>query len=195
MSTYNFEQLLVANELGEVIRLHNQAIEQLKNFRESHPALIAPNLARMAEENLKENVSVLYRELNNLHKPKTEQRRHVCRECYNVFVVPLPGGICDECRSKISSPGNAYDRPQMPEAESETLSDATPIPADSLPVSMDGEEMADETVSEGIAVEAPVEGDEVSETLIVEADAEPAAPAPETENADEDAPPAPQERV
>lgn len=186
MSTFNFEQLLVANELGEVIRLHNQAIERLSAFREQHPSLIAPNLARMAEENLKENVSVLYRELNNLHKPKAEQRRHVCRDCHNVFVVALPGGICDECRSKVNAPGGAYGgRPQMPEAESDTVSDVnSPPQVDDAPLERDlSEEVAtEEEVAEGVALEVPAQGEEIIEEEIPLTD----VPPPADENEDEE---------
>lgn len=96
----DYEQLLITNELSEIIRLHNQCLDRMRSYRENYPYLIAPNVGKMMEENLKENVQMLYRELNNLHKPKTEQRRHICRECHSVFAVSLRGGLCDECRSR-----------------------------------------------------------------------------------------------
>ncbi|MCX7626769.1 MAG: hypothetical protein N2Z21_11270 [Candidatus Sumerlaeaceae bacterium] len=99
----DYEQLLIFNELSEIIRWQNQCIERMKSFREKYPYLIPPNVARMVEENLKENVQFLYRELNHLHKPPEERRRHVCRECHGVFFVSLPGGLCDECRAKIAA--------------------------------------------------------------------------------------------
>ena len=110
----DYEQLLITNELSEIIRWHNQCLDRLRNYRDSYPYLMAPNVARMMEENLKENVQMLYRELNNLHKPKTEQRRHVCRQCNGVFAVSLPGGVCDECKAR----GGAalppqYSRPKL----------------------------------------------------------------------------------
>jgi len=94
------EQLMIFNELSEIIRGQNMCIELMKSFREKYPYLIPPNVARMVEENLKENVQILYRELNHLHKPPQEKRRHVCRGCHGVFFTALPGGLCDECRSK-----------------------------------------------------------------------------------------------
>jgi hypothetical protein len=100
----DYEQLLITNELSEIIRWHNQCLDRLRSYRESYPYLIAPNVGKMMEENLKENVQMLYRELNNLHKPKAEQRRHVCRQCHMVFALPLRGGICDECHSKRAAP-------------------------------------------------------------------------------------------
>lgn len=99
----DYEQLLIFNELSEIIRWQNQCIERMKSFREKYPYLIPPNVAKMVEENLKENVQFLYRELNHLHKPPEERRRHVCRECHGVFFVSLPGGLCDECRAKLSA--------------------------------------------------------------------------------------------
>lgn len=122
--SFNMQQMALVRDLGEVIRLHNEAVAKLQGFVKSNPGLVAPNLARMVEENLKENVSVLYRELNNLNKPPEARKRFVCRDCSNVFVVALPGGICDECRSKIYAPQRVVGvHPQMPEAEQETMTD------------------------------------------------------------------------
>jgi hypothetical protein len=108
--SFDYEKLLVFNELSEIIRWHNQCIDRLQSYRTNHPYLLAPNLGRMMEDNLKENVQMLYRELNNLNKPKAEQRRHVCRECFGVFASALPGGICDECRSRAGNV-NQYETP------------------------------------------------------------------------------------
>jgi hypothetical protein len=118
-----------AIELGEVIRLQNEALEKLRAFREARPYAIAPNLFRMIEENLKENVQMLYKELNQVHKPPTERKRHVCRQCHHVFAIALPGGLCDECRSKPAGQPAAYGVwPVTPESESATVSDVTPLP-------------------------------------------------------------------
>jgi hypothetical protein len=116
---FDLDKLQAAAELGEVIRLQNQALEQLASFRKLRPNLIIPNLAKMVEENLKENVQILYKELNNLHKPQAEQRRHICRICNMAFAVALPGGICDECRSKQAvTPRPAYGaKPEQAEPE------------------------------------------------------------------------------
>lgn len=135
----DYEQLLITNEFGEIIRWHNQCLERLKAFRTSYPYLMAPNVAKMMEENVKENVQMLYREFNNLHKPKTEQRRHVCRECHSVFAVSLPGGICDECRSRgahlksADSPPPRYPglQPRADEPRAD-VQPASPAPAEEV---------------------------------------------------------------
>ena len=121
----DYEQLLITNEMSEIIRWHNQCLDRLRSYRETYPYLMAPNVARMMEENLKENVQMLYRELNNLHKPKQEQRRHVCRECHSVFAVSLPGGICDECRARQrpQEPVQYQPRPVTTGSESESEDD------------------------------------------------------------------------
>lgn len=101
---FDREQLAITGEMSEIIRVHNECLQRLSAYREKYPYLMAPNLGKMMEENLKENIQVLYREMNNLHKPKAQQRRHICRGCHGVFAVSLPAGLCDECRSKgISS--------------------------------------------------------------------------------------------
>jgi hypothetical protein len=141
----NYEQLLISNELSEIIRHHNQCLDRLRAYRESYPFLIAPNVAVMLEENLKENVQLLYREFNNLHKPKAEQQRHVCHLCSRVFAARLPGGVCDECRSRVGAPQPEFGaRPRIPvvdseeevgQAENETRSDEelSPDGADKKP--------------------------------------------------------------
>lgn len=98
--SFDMEKLQAVAELGEVIRLQNEALERLQAFRNARPYLIVPNLAKMVEENLKENVHVLYKELNNLHRPPEKKVRYVCESCHLAFAVPLPGGLCDECRSR-----------------------------------------------------------------------------------------------
>ena len=105
----DYEQLLITNELSEIIRWHNQTLERLRSYREQYPYLLPPNVGKMMEENLKENTQMLYRELNNLHKPKTEQRRHVCRHCHHVYAMALVGGICDECRSRMAHSQPDYE--------------------------------------------------------------------------------------
>jgi hypothetical protein len=144
----DYEQLLITNELSEIIRWHNQCLDRLRAYRENYPYLIAPNVGKMMEENLKENVQMLYRELNNLHKPKTEQRRHICRECHSVFAVSLRGGLCDECRSRLphmtpapeayarraaSSSGEEVAAASVAESESAEPSDSDPERADPGP--------------------------------------------------------------
>lgn len=105
---FDLDKLQAVAELGEVIRLQNEALERLATFRKQRPHMIMPNLAKVVEENIKENVMVLYKELNNLHKPAEQQTRYICKECNLAFLVSLPGGICDECRAKIgpSQPRN-----------------------------------------------------------------------------------------
>lgn len=173
----SYEQLLITNELSEIIRWHNQCLDRLHSYRESYPYLLAPNLAKMMEENLKENVQMLYRELNNLHKPKTEQRRHVCRQCHSVFAMALPGGICDQCRSKGSQAEGAYrmatplngalqekhqraDEDTAPGFEDEPVEDRAPseeAQAEDPEISGKGDEPEDKTITESDAAESEEE--------------------------------------
>ena len=129
----DYEQLLITNEMSEIIRWHNQCLERLRHYRETYPYLMAPNLARMMEENLKENVQMLYRELNNLHKPKAEQRRHVCRVCHGVYAISLPGGMCDECRAKYGNNPPPQAAPAVTQAPEEIIADEEPLEEESQP--------------------------------------------------------------
>jgi hypothetical protein len=133
----DYEQLLIFNELSEIIRWHNQCLDRMKGFREKYPYLVPPNVAKMVEENLKENVQVLYRELNHLHKPKTEKQRYVCRECHSVFYVKLPNGLCDECRAKQHSSvrptyGKVQRRQNIGADKTEPVAESSQIPEEQI---------------------------------------------------------------
>jgi hypothetical protein len=106
--SFDLEKMQAVAELGEVIRLQNEAMDRLRAFRQARPYLIMPNLAKMVEENMKENVQVLYKELNNLHKPAEQQTRYICDDCKMAFLVKLPGGICDECRARRGTKPRDY---------------------------------------------------------------------------------------
>jgi len=96
-----YEELLLTNEFSEIIRAHNQALDRIQRFREGYPYLAAPNMYEFLEHNLKENIGLLYRELQGLKKEKKVDPRFVCQNCKAVFTVSLPGGLCDECRGKM----------------------------------------------------------------------------------------------
>ena len=120
----NSDALKIVAEIGEAIRLQNEALERLRSFRSEMPYAIAPNIAKMVEENLKENIHILYKELNQAHKPPSERRRNVCQKCHMVYASPLPGGVCDECRNQTRTQPAAYGAwPVTPESESITASD------------------------------------------------------------------------
>lgn len=124
--SFDLEKLQAVAELGEVIRLQNEALERLTAFRKARPYIMMPNLAKMVEENLKENIMVLYKELNNLHKPAEQQTRYICQQCKMAFLVPLPGGICDQCRARQSGSGpREYVPYQGTDAEDDEQDKAT----------------------------------------------------------------------
>jgi hypothetical protein len=128
----NSDALKIVAELGEVIRLQNEALERLRAFRLEMPYILAPNIAKMVEENLKENIHVLYKELNQAHKPPSERRRNACRQCHMVYASPLPGGVCDECRNQTRSQPAAYRSwPVTPESEITTVSAIDDFPRSS----------------------------------------------------------------
>ncbi|MCB2153925.1 hypothetical protein KQI84_03510 [bacterium] len=104
------EDLKIINELSEILSSVNTAVNQLKRFEEKHPYLIAPNVFRVWEDNLKETATIMFREFHNLRngkKKKVYDKRYVCNECHSVFMMPLPEGICDECRSRKAAEGAA----------------------------------------------------------------------------------------
>jgi hypothetical protein len=102
----DYETTLRVNELAEIIKLHRQAADRLKRFRTTYPYLIAPNMLQMLEDNLRENIVVLSKEMGQLQTgkqaPAGDPSRYICRRCNAKFTIALPGGLCDECRSKAT---------------------------------------------------------------------------------------------
>lgn len=105
------EDVVVMEELSSILSQINSAANGLKKFERDHPYLIAPNILRMWEDNLKETSTVMLREFHNLRngrQAKTYDPRCVCTSCRTVHMVPIPGGVCDECLSQKNRPGGAY---------------------------------------------------------------------------------------
>lgn len=176
--SFDLEKLQAVAELGDVIRLHNEALDRLQAFRKARPYMVMPNLMKMVEENLKENLQVLYKEFNNLHKPAEEQTRYICNECKMAFVVKLPGGICDECRARLATKPRDYVlHPITPEED-----EVSPEESEMAVAAGEGEAAADEA-NEAIAadVENAAAGDkqpvDVDEVVATETEAPTAEPA------------------
>ena len=102
--TKKYEALLIINELSEIIKYHSNAVERLERFTETHPYIIAPNIFDLLKDHLRDNINILLREFNSLQKSgkakKKYEKKNICEICHSVFLMPLPDGICDECRSK-----------------------------------------------------------------------------------------------
>jgi len=100
----DYETMLRVNELAEIIKLHRHAADRLKRFRSAYPYLIAPNLLEMIEGNLRDNVAALTQEMGQLQMgqqpPGRDPSRFICKRCNVKFAMPLPGGLCDKCRSE-----------------------------------------------------------------------------------------------
>ncbi len=161
--SFDLDKMQAVIELGEVIRLQNEALERLVAFRKARPNLMMPNLAKMVEENLKENVQVLYKELNNLHKPPEQQTRYICKECQMAFLTSLPGGICDECRAKKgSSQPRAYG-PQAPsppdEQETATVDSAVTPDAPRVDSATGDEEAVEDAYKSAIGAQDEAEAE------------------------------------
>jgi hypothetical protein len=93
----------VMDEMSEVLCGVNVANALIGKFAAKHPGAIDPARIERWENNLRDTATVMYREfhaLRNGRMKKTYDKRHVCTECHAVFMVPLPEGICDECRSR-----------------------------------------------------------------------------------------------
>jgi len=112
-----YEELFILNEFSEIIKTHNSALDRIKRFQEAYPYLIAPNIFDMLQHNLKENTTMLFREMSGLknQKEKKYDKKCVCKICKKVYMLSLPGGVCDECRGRYGDRVNEmirHDNPQ-----------------------------------------------------------------------------------
>ena len=93
------DDLDVFGELSEIMSSVNSALNRLQVFQRKHPYLVAPNILRHWEENLRETSTLMTREfhaLRNGKDNKTYDKRCVCNICHTVYMEPLPeDGICD----------------------------------------------------------------------------------------------------
>lgn len=95
-----YERRLISNSFAEIIRTHNSALEQLQSFRKEYPYLISPKVLELLEGNIKDNINVLYREMQNLNRTNGPhyEKKYVCKKCKEVYFTSLPDGLCDKCR-------------------------------------------------------------------------------------------------
>ncbi|MCD6386671.1 hypothetical protein J7M23_12970 [Candidatus Sumerlaeota bacterium] len=98
-----YERRLLADEFAGIIKMHNEVLERLERFRKAYPYLLAPNIFDSLEGNLKENVQIMYRELQNLHRTDGPhyEKKYICKRCHQAFMIALPEGLCDKCRAEI----------------------------------------------------------------------------------------------
>lgn len=178
--SFDLEKLQAVAELGEVIRLQNEALERLQTFRKARPYLMMPNLAKMVEENIKENVQVLYKELNNLHKPSEQQVRYICDECKMAFLTRLPGGLCDECRARAA--GSHQPRAYV---ANQSIADDEDIQLEAETITSDVQETDGETPAEKAASDVAEDLSPASPELVednIEKAAEEASGEPQSED-------------
>ncbi len=99
----DYDRQLRANEFSQIIKVHNDALERIQRFREAYPYLMAPNVFETLEHNVKENVQIMYRELQNIHRKEGPhyEKKYVCKRCHRVFMTSLQDGLCDECRAQL----------------------------------------------------------------------------------------------
>lgn len=116
-----YETLLIINELSEVIKYHTTALEQLGTMVSGGSSPFTSGQLEAMRDHLRDNQNILLREFNGLQQSgrvkKTYDKRYVCTKCNGVFMMPLPEGLCDECR--VKDVPNAYDRFKKPQPAGE----------------------------------------------------------------------------
>lgn len=159
------EQIDMITVVGETIRHQTFAQEMVADFRKKYPFAIPPNLLGLIEENLKDNIQVLYREMNVLHKPNSEKRRWVCTKCKTVFAMPVPGGLCDACKAATMNVPNRPDYAELNAALTRRRAEAVQeIPKWKRPEAQEEETTKTETTEAETEVTKVAEG--VQETAI-----------------------------
>jgi len=98
--------LTIFSDLSVVLGKVNAAQRTVETLRAKHPELVDERIYNTWVTNLKETQMIMLREFHALRnglKEKKYDKRCICTKCNAVFLVPLPDGICDECRS-VSKP-------------------------------------------------------------------------------------------
>jgi|GEM_PF-532858 len=110
----DYEELFVLNEYSEIIKYHNNTLDRIKRFREAYPYLIAPNIFDTLQNNLRDNITILFREMSGMKDQKKKQydKKFVCKLCHRIFMMSLPGGVCDECRGRYGDKVNEMVKKQ-----------------------------------------------------------------------------------
>lgn len=89
--------------LSEVIGKINEALRNVEKLEEADTAGEFPErFTKLWTQNLKDTVTVLMKEFHALRHGRYQKKydkKFICKECHGVFMAPLPGGICDECRA------------------------------------------------------------------------------------------------
>jgi hypothetical protein len=94
--------LTLFSDLSVVLGKVNAAQRTVEALREKHPDLVDERIYNTWVTNLKETQMIMLREFHALRnglKEKKYDKRCICTKCNAVFLVPLPDGVCDECRS------------------------------------------------------------------------------------------------
>lgn len=97
------EDLSVISQFSAVIASVNDAGRSIDGLRKSFPHAVEERHFSTWSENLKMTATTMMREfhaLRNGRQQKKYDKRCVCEKCHSVFMVALPGNICDECRAQ-----------------------------------------------------------------------------------------------
>lgn len=104
--------MMVMSEFSDIIAEVNKAGKDLTRLRSEFEGVIQPRILNTCVENLKETATVMLREFHNMRHGRQEKKydkRYVCVNCHQVFMVPLPGDrICDECRAGMTPRNSPY---------------------------------------------------------------------------------------
>lgn len=92
----------VISEFCAIIGKVNELRRHVQNLENNHPDYVPERFIKLWQSNLRETSEVMmkeFHELRNGRKEKKYNAKHICKKCHSVFLMPLPGGVCDECRA------------------------------------------------------------------------------------------------
>ncbi len=102
--------MMVMSEFSDIIGDINKLGKILTRLRDKYPEYLRLRQHQTCIDNLKETSQVMLHEFHNLRHGRSEKKydkRYVCVNCHQVFMVPLPPDrVCDECRAE-RTPTNA----------------------------------------------------------------------------------------
>ncbi len=111
MQKMTMDDLRTWEELSEIMGAVNRAAMLIDHYRRDYIDKVPVDKFDQVEDNLKEVAAIMLREFHSLRhgkQAKQYDKRNVCTVCHAVYLVPLPDGVCDECRSRNATSRGEY---------------------------------------------------------------------------------------
>ena len=96
------DDLNVMTEFSNIIAKVNRAVSLLEKLKTEHSYAAEERFLTTWHGNAREVQLVMMKEFQQMQHGRVEKKydqRCICKKCHSVFMEPIPGGVCDECKA------------------------------------------------------------------------------------------------